>query len=161
MITITGQPTRALFWRLLDVAEHGLIIGLGLFLFIKLRGLHPYFGPWDAVAYPAIGGAVGTLLGIALRDGLLQAPELVWNHEEMIYRASGEETKIAWSDYQGHRYAWEYPVRMKIRRSGKRPLRIDFFAFKPDDRRLLLAELEARRAALPNKRLKLPARVGY
>ena len=157
MIMITGQPTRALLNRLLDVAEHGLIVGFALFLYIRLRGLHPYFGPWDAVAYPAIGGAVGTLLGIAVRDGLWQTPELSWNSEGMIYRASGEETKIAWSEYNGHGYAWEYPVRLKIRRSGKRPLRVDLFAFKQEDRNLLLAELDARRAALPHKRLKLTA----
>ena len=111
-------------------------------------------GPWITIGTPVLIAGVGGLI----KSFVTRIPELEWDQAGFQYRAS-EPIQVKWSEYRGHRLSWALPPGLKLFRAGKRPVSIDLFMFDEDQRSALLNELARHEVALPNKRLKLTARV--
>lgn len=137
-----------------DIVEHAILLAGGLYVVMELKHLHPYFGIWHEIVFATTASAVGSFIGIALSDRL-EPLEVAWDQEGLTIRVGTKTTQLPWSEYRGYRSMWEYPPRLKIRRDGQRPIKLDLFAFAADDRRLLLTELTARHPALLETHRKL------
>ena len=159
MVRIAGHRLRVIVRHVFELAIGAVLMGTMLALAHYVWHWKPGVTIGAAVAIPLAAHGIGALLGTALRGEWLDRPEVSWDQQGLTYRngTHAEDVHLVWTDYQGHRFTWEYPSRLKIRRGNGPPLKIDLFAFSREDRRLLLAELNGRRGALPNKRLKLTA----
>jgi len=83
-----------------------------------------------------------------------------WDRDGLHYFDGDAVHDVPWSQYGGHRFSWNHaPTTLKLLRNGKRALFVDVQMFDEDQRRTLFDELDGHEAALPNKRLKLAARV--
>src|SRR5258706_251051 len=161
MIRIAGHPARIMLRHVVELALGAGFMGTMLALAVYVWHWRPGVTIGAAVGIPVAAHSIGALIGRALRGEWLDRPEVKWDQEGLTYRngTQGEDVHLLWADYQGYRFTWEYPTRLKIGRRSGRPLKIDLFAFSGGDRTLLVAELGGRSEALPNKRLKLAARV--
>ena len=156
MVRIAGRGWRVALRHLIEIATGALVMGCVLLIVIQLRPVDPLLGIGVAVGFPVVGHTIGALIGTALRGDWFDPPKVSWDQQGLT-AGNRPADYLSWCDFQGYRFTWEYPTRLKILRRSGRALKIDLFAFNSSDRELLVAELDGRSGALPNTRLKLSA----
>ena len=151
MIRLEGRRSRILLRHLIEVAFGAVFIGLAMTLFVCLWPRGPGMAIGAAIGIPVAGHSIGGLLRAALHVGANDPPVLSWDQDGLTYLSGNmdDDVQLRWTAVQGYRSTWEYPPRLKIRRSEGRPCKIDLFPFSADDRARLLTELAVRSRTLP------------
>ena len=150
MTFLTPRRSRVWWVRSVDVLFWSVAAAVPAALYWHLAP--NTLGPWLSIGTPVFFAGLGPLL----RGAATQIPELEWDRDRFEYRGA-ERIQVKWADYRGHRLTWAIPPRLRLFRAGQRPVTIEFFMFDEPQRIALLDELARREAALPNRRLQLPA----
>ena len=157
MIVLTPPHRRQIQRRVLSsILDAGLAtVPFALNYFTR----HPTFiSGWLQISLPFAILAPARFLALTL---LYPPPEEIsWDREVLQIRWPDESATIPWSAFAGYRLTWDLPRRLKVyRTSPNDSVTIDLAAFDDQQRDALMAEIAMHSAALPNKRLKLTARV--
>jgi hypothetical protein len=118
---------------------------------------HPIYGvPW--IQTGVVFGVLTVLLRFFFKNRSI--PQIDVDTDGLTYLHRGETVRIPWSEYRGHRLTWSIPRQVRVLGASDASIVIDLSLFDNDQREAFMRELSLHReVALPNKRLKLPARV--
>ncbi len=156
MITISSRLGLRLIRRLLSSVLDAALAA-SPFALPYVLGRPVGWGPWIQIGLPFAIFVPIRFLVLTLHSS---PTEVTWDRTGLRVTVAGETISVSWPEYAGHRLTWVFTRRLKVYRSSeKKPIVIDWGAFDAEQRELLVSELTARTSALPNKRLKLTARV--
>jgi len=116
----------------------------------------PMYTPW--IETGVVFGILTVLVRLFFKKRSI--PEIAVDRDGLTYLHRGTTVRIPWSEYRGYRLTWAIPRQLRVLGASDDSMVIDLSLFDDDERRALMGELSMHReVALPNKRLKLTARV--